>query len=106
LAASFPRGEYILSFQAVIVNKNPRKDEPFGNNRFKWYPIAPCGRSRCIELSSIALKYLESTGKPTAFVFGGKKPFSYTQVRKMCALIQKDMQRKQLLTEKMASSLF
>lgn len=46
---------------------------------------------RTIELSSIALNYLKDTGKPTEFVFGGAKPFSYTQVRKMCRRIQKDI---------------
>ena len=40
---------------------------------------------------SIALHYLKDTGKPTEFVFGGTKPFSYTQVRKMCGRIQKDI---------------
>lgn len=53
---------------------------------------------RTIELSSIALKYLERTGKPTEFVFGGKKPFSYTQVRKMCARIQKDIAFEERIT--------
>ena len=46
---------------------------------------------RTIELSSIALNYLKDSGKPTDFVFGGTKPFSYTQVRKMCGRIQKDI---------------
>ena len=46
---------------------------------------------RTIELSSIALNYLKDTSKPTEFVFGGTKPFSYTQVRKMCGRIQKDI---------------
>lgn len=46
---------------------------------------------RTIELSSLVEKYLTEVGEPTAFVFGGAKPLSYTQVRKMCNRIQKDI---------------
>lgn len=45
---------------------------------------------RTIGLSSLALPYLPShtTGK---FLFGGDKPFSYTQVRRMCQRIKRDI---------------
>lgn len=44
---------------------------------------------RTIGLSSLALPYLprSTTGK---FLFGGDKPFSYTQVRRMCQRIKQD----------------
>ena len=44
---------------------------------------------RDIGLSKIAVKYL-TPGDRDKFVFGGDKPLSYTQVRKMCEHIKKD----------------
>ncbi len=44
---------------------------------------------RTIGLSKIAAKYL-IPGDKDDFVFGGSSPLSYTQVRKMCARIQRD----------------
>lgn len=44
---------------------------------------------RTIGLSALALPYLPS-GKPGEFLFGGDKPLSYTQVRKMCDRIKRD----------------
>ncbi len=46
--------------------------------------------NRAIGLSNLAAKYL-APGKPEDFVFGGSKPLSYTQVRRMCNRIQKDI---------------
>lgn len=46
--------------------------------------------NRVIGLSTLAKRHLEP-GKPTEFVFGGIKPLSYTQVRRMCDRIQKDI---------------
>ncbi len=46
--------------------------------------------NRTIELTERAIKYLVP-GKPTDFVFGGAKPLSYTQVRRMCDRIKKDI---------------
>ena len=46
--------------------------------------------NRVIGLSSLAAKYLEP-GKPTDFILGGTRPLSYTQVRRMCNRIQKDL---------------
>lgn len=43
---------------------------------------------RRIDLSLEAKKYLV-VGEPDSFVVGGDKPLSYTQVRRMCARIQK-----------------
>lgn len=44
---------------------------------------------RTIGLSRIALEFL-GEGKPDEFVIGGEKPFSYTQVRRMCERIRRD----------------
>ena len=44
---------------------------------------------RTIGLSSLALPFLQIPVKGT-FIFGGDKPLSYTQVRRMCWRIQKD----------------
>lgn len=44
---------------------------------------------RTIGLSKITAKYL-IPGEKDSFVFGGNTPLSYTQVRKMCARIQRD----------------
>lgn len=45
---------------------------------------------RRIDLSLEAKKYL-SSGKSDSFVIGGEKPLSYTQVRRMCKRIQKQI---------------
>ena len=45
---------------------------------------------RSIDLATGILAYLPE-GKPDNFVFGGECPLSYTQVRRMCRRIQKDM---------------
>lgn len=45
--------------------------------------------ARTIGLSALAVPYLPQT-KPGEFVFGGKRPLSYTQVRKMCNRIKRD----------------
>ena len=45
---------------------------------------------RDIALSSIALQYLNE-GNKNDFICGGTKPLSYTQVRRMCERIQKDI---------------
>lgn len=45
--------------------------------------------ARTIGLSALAVPYLPSV-KDGEFVFGGKKPLSYTQVRKMCDRIKRD----------------
>ena len=44
---------------------------------------------RTIGLSRIALEFL-GEGKPDELVIGGEKPFSYTQVRRMCERIRRD----------------
>ena len=44
---------------------------------------------RVIGLSAIAARYLEP-GPEDEFVFGGAKPVSYTQVRRMCERIKRD----------------
>lgn len=44
---------------------------------------------RCIRLSDIAARYL-TPGQPNEFVVGGK-PLSYSQVRKMCGRIQREI---------------
>lgn len=44
---------------------------------------------RTIGLSPLAVPYLER-GEDNEFVFGGKNPLSYSQVRKMCERIKKD----------------
>lgn len=48
------------------------------------------GSIRDIALSAVSLGYL-SPGIPSDFVFGKGKPFSYSQVRRMCDRIAKDM---------------
>ena len=45
--------------------------------------------NRVIGLSRIAAMHL-TPGNPDEFIFGGEKPLSYTQVRRMCNRIQKD----------------
>lgn len=45
---------------------------------------------RIIALSKLVLPYL-THGKANEFLFGGKKPLSYTQLRKMCQRIKKDI---------------
>lgn len=45
---------------------------------------------RTIGLSSLAVPYLQQMESAGAFLFGGDKPLSYTQVRKMCQRIQRD----------------
>lgn len=44
---------------------------------------------RTIALSAIAYRYL-IPGNPSDFVLGGKEPFSYQKVKKVCERIQKD----------------
>lgn len=44
---------------------------------------------RSVGLSKIALDSI-GDGAPEEFIIGGEKPFSYTQVRRMCERIQKD----------------
>lgn len=44
---------------------------------------------RTIGLSALAVPYLPSV-KPGEFVFGGKTPLSYTQVRRICERIKRD----------------
>lgn len=44
---------------------------------------------RSVGLSKIALDVI-GEGKPDEFVIGGEKPFSYTQVRRMCERIRRD----------------
>ena len=46
---------------------------------------------RYIDLHTIALNHLVR-GKDSDFVIGGNKPLSYTQVRRMCERIQKDLE--------------
>lgn len=45
---------------------------------------------RTIGLSSLALPYLQQMEAAGEFLFGGDKPLSYTQVRRMCQRIQRD----------------
>lgn len=45
--------------------------------------------TRIAALSELALPYL-TQGKASDFVFGGKNPLSYTQLRKMCQRIKRD----------------
>lgn len=45
---------------------------------------------RSIGLSALALPYLQEC-KAGAYLFGGDKPLSYTQVRKMCERIKRDI---------------
>ena len=45
---------------------------------------------RCLDLSAEAKRFL-TDGEPNDFVIGGKKPLSYTQVRRMCNRIQKQI---------------
>lgn len=45
--------------------------------------------ARTVSLSALAVPYLPNV-KTGEFVFGGKRPLSYTQVRKMCARIKRD----------------
>lgn len=45
--------------------------------------------ARTIGLSALALPHL-SGGSRSGFLFGGEKPLSYTQVRKMCQRIKRD----------------
>ena len=45
---------------------------------------------RTIGLSSLAVPYLQQLEAAGAFLCGGDKPLSYTQVRKMCQRIQRD----------------
>lgn len=45
---------------------------------------------RDIDLATGILAYLPE-GKPDSFIFGGERPLSYTQVRRMCRRIQKDI---------------
>ncbi len=46
--------------------------------------------NRILVLSGIAAEYL-TPGKPDEFVIGGNKPLSYSQVRKMCDRIQREI---------------
>lgn len=46
--------------------------------------------TRTTALSELALPYL-TQGKANEFVFGGKSPLSYTQLRKMCQRIKRDI---------------
>ena len=45
---------------------------------------------RAIDLATGILAWLPE-GKPDDFIFGGERPLSYTQVRRMCRRIQKDI---------------
>ena len=45
---------------------------------------------RTIGMSSLAVPYLQQMESEGTFLFGGDKPLSYTQVRKMCQRIQRD----------------
>lgn len=52
---------------------------------------------RDIGLSKIAAQYLTS-GNPKEFVLGGQKPLSYTQVRRICNRIKKDIDFEENIT--------
>lgn len=54
------------------------------------------GSKRTIALSAAALPYLCMDGG--RFLFGGDKPLSYTQVRRMCNRIKKDLKFKENIT--------
>lgn len=54
------------------------------------------GSKRTIALSSAALPYLCMDGG--RFLFGGDKPLSYTQVRRMCNRIKKDLKFEENIT--------
>lgn len=45
---------------------------------------------RTIGLSALALPYLQELPQSGRFLFGGDKPLSYTQVRRMCQRIQRE----------------
>ena len=53
--------------------------------------------NRVIGLSAIAAKHL-TPGKPSDYVIGGENPLSYTQLRRMCERIQKDIQFDEKIT--------
>ena len=54
------------------------------------------GSKRTIALSAAALPYLCMDGG--RFLFGGDKPLSYTQVRRMCNRIKKDLKFEENIT--------
>ena len=45
---------------------------------------------RTIGLSALALSYLQQFHADGEFLFGGTKPLTYTQVRRMCQRIQRE----------------
>jgi len=47
-------------------------------------------RARRLDLVQMVIQYLPETA-PDEFIIGGKKPLSYTQVRRMCERIQKEI---------------
>lgn len=49
------------------------------------------GSRRSVGLSALAAEYLSQAFQPDGFIFGGDKPLSYTQSRRMCEHIQKDI---------------
>ncbi len=55
------------------------------------------GSSRSIGLSALALPYLPKC-KAGAFLFGGDKPLSYTQARKMCGRIKRNIDFSESIT--------
>lgn len=46
---------------------------------------------RTITLSSVVLDLLEEAENRTGFILGGEKPYSYTQVRKVCKRVEKEL---------------
>lgn len=66
-------------------------------NRPEVKPPKTAASKRVISLSRIAVLYL-APGDSDEFVFGGKEPFSYQQVKRMCERIQKDLNFEERIT--------
>lgn len=77
-----------IDFANKIIHIRRAVTHPKRNRPYTKETKTEAGK-RDIGLSQIAVKYL-TPGKADEFVLGGKKPLSYTQVRRICNRIQRD----------------
>ena len=60
-------------------------------------PLKTESSKRDISITPAALQYL-TKGQPTEFVIGAENPFSYTQVRRMCERIERELHFEEKIT--------
>ena len=85
-----------IDLENMTINIHRAVTHP-DRNQPEIKPPKTVASNRVIDLSEQALKHLEP-GKATDYVLGGATPLSYTQVRRMCNRIQKDIEFEDKIT--------